>query len=449
MRILMLGWEFPPFFAGGVGVVCSELSKALARRGEEIIFVMPSGPLQPTAGTKHLNKFLIADKDFNEFTEIHESVAKSIKLNITIKTIESLLNPYITFDEYQKKYSAVKRFMGKEMGFMGEEGGELYGKNLIEEVYRFAIRAISIGEKENFDVIHAHDWTTFPAGIVLKKLTGKPLVVHIHITEFDKSGGQHANPEIYKIEREGMVEADTVIAVSNAVKERCIHNYYIDGGKIVVIHNASTPMVSTEHARKADVEGRPKIVLFAGRVTLQKGPDYFIEAARLVLQKNKNVLFVMAGTGDMLNRMIEKAADYGMADKFIFTGFYDRKDAERLFGMADVFVMPSVSEPFGITPLEAQYKKVPTIISRQTGVSEILKHCLKVNFWDINALAGKILEVLAYAPLKEELKEKGFQEVQLITWDRPAMECIKIYNKYYKPADKTDKKTKTKKSKKA
>ncbi|MFA5033410.1 MAG: glycosyltransferase family 4 protein [bacterium] len=406
MKILMLGWEFPPLYAGGVGVVCDELSKALVKKGEEITFVMPSGPseLRP----EHL-KMIIADK-------------LGIDGKIKFKKISTLLTPYVTVGEYEKQYTEAEKVIGKNTG-------ELYGRNLMGEVYNFAARIVEVGKKEKFDVIHAHDWTTFPASRELKNIFKKPLVAHMHITEFDKSGGLHANPDIYRIEREGMEAADAVIAVSNRVKQMCVDKYYISADKISVVYNAAvSPRMSKFVVKKASSRKR-KIVLFAGRMTLQKGPDYFVEAAKIVLTKNPEVLFVMAGTGDMLPKIIEKTAACGIGDKFVFTGFYTRKEAEKLFGMADVFVMPSVSEPFGITPLEAQRKGVPTIISKQTGVSEVLNHCLKVNFWDVKALAGMILEVLEYRPLKEELSNNGYKEAKGLTWEKPASECINIYNR--------------------
>lgn len=406
MRILMLGWELPPFFAGGVGIVCNELAKALAEKGIEITFVMPSGP----KGMKvpHIKKLLVANN----------LVADG---KIKFYQVDSLLQAYQTSDQYASEYN-------KLLSEVGDSGNKpLYGKNMMEEVYRFASKVALIAQIEDFDVIHAHDWTTAPAGIAAKNVSGKPLIDHVHITEFDKTGGMHANPDVYRIEKEGMEQADIVVAVSEFIRQRCIHNYFVDPNKIRVVHNAATSMNESVFYDGGRLKEKDKIVLFAGRITLQKGPDYFIEAAKMVLEKDPHVTFVMAGSGDMLAPMIDKAASMGISHKFIFPGFYDRDEAEKLFSMADVFVMPSVSEPFGVVPFEAQIKKTPTIISRQSGISEVLNHCLKVDFWDVKDLAAKILALVRYPTLNKSMAENGYREAKNSNWDKPAQECINIY----------------------
>jgi len=404
----MLGWEFPPYFAGGVGMVCYELTKEFSKRDDvEITYLMPFGPNE--LGQNHV-KLMVAN---NLISDKH----------IKIMKINSLLCAYDTFESYEDKINKIK-FSLKTI-----EGGPtnaLYGHNLLEEVYRFAEKAKLVAMLENFDVIHAHDWTTFPAAIKIKEITGKPFIAHVHITEFDKSGGQGANPEIYKVEREGMHAADKVIVVSNFVKNNIMNRYGVPESKICVVHNGGVEMLESEASHKIDDDC--KYVLFAGRVTLQKGPEFFVEAARRVLEKEDNVKFILAGSGDQLNKVIEMAAEYGMANKFMFTGFYNRDEAEKLFSMADVFVMPSVSEPFGIVPLEAMYKGTPTIISNQSGVSEVLNHCMKVDFWDIDEMANKILGVIKYKPLSNTLSENGLREIQSFTWDKPAEKCMDVYN---------------------
>lgn len=404
----MLGWEFPPYFAGGVGVVCYELTQELVKKGIDVTYIMPYGPKE--LGQSHL-KLLIANN------LIKSSAVK-------VKKFKTLLGAYDnSFEEYDKKYSS---FLTMSDAKSGEK--ELYGKNLLEEVYRFKEKLDLLIEDEEFDVIHSHDWTTFPAAIAVKKKTGKPLIVHIHITEFDKSGGLHADSRIYAIEREGMLAADRIIAISNKIKDTIINKYFIPEEKIVVIHNGKS-YLSPERFDDNPIKQRDKIVLYAGRVTLQKGPEYFIKAAKRVLEKEPNTHFIMAGTGDMLPRMINLAADLGIAHKFTFHGFYTEEDKNQLFGMADVFVMPSVSEPFGIVPLEAMYKKTPTIISKQSGVSEILTNTLKVDFWDVDELANMIVSVLKYSPLHEVLSGAAHSEVLKLSWDRPADECIKLYRR--------------------
>lgn len=407
----MLGWEFPPYFAGGAGVVCDELARALNQLGTDVTFIMPTGPEEIFSNISILEpgkpklKIIVAD---------NTKIGKSVQ----VKKIYSPLAAYQSFEDYEKTYNKI---MERTKGNLKE----LYGKDLLEEVHRFAEQVLLIAQFEEFDVIHAQDWVTFPAAIALKNATGKPMVVHIHITEFDKSGGLHADPRIYAIEKQGMYEADKIIAISNKIRDRCIHNYFQDPSKIAVVHNAATSM--NEKIAHPKLNPNEKIVLFAGRVTLQKGPDYFIEAARKVLDHRQDVKFIMAGTGDMLPKMIEKAAAMGMADKFIFTGFYTKEDAEKLFSMADVYVMPSVSEPFGLIPYEAQAKGTPTVISKQTGISEVLQCTLKVDFWDTEEMANKILSLLTYSTLHKHIQNTGYLEAKSAVWTIPASKCLNIY----------------------
>lgn len=401
MKILMLGWEFPPYFAGGVGVVCEALSRALAARGEEITFIMPSGPA--TASAEHLRLLVVSQ---------HGPRARLVR-------VPALLEAYQTRGEYARSY-------GSKGSLIGAHGG-LYGPDLIAEVRRFGSEVAQVVEDLDleFDVIHAHDWTTFPAGLELKSRTGKPLVVHVHITEFDKTGGQHADPEIYAIEQQGMLGADTVITVSHLLKERCIWQYHADAERVRVVHNG------VERTR-AGLRPRPliksgKVVLFLGRVTLQKGPDYFVEAARRVLDVDPNVTFVLAGAGDMTLRLVERSAELGIGSRMLFTGFVDREEAARLFATADVFVMPSVSEPFGLVALEAMDRGVPVILSRQSGANEVIRHALKVDFWDVNDMADKILAALAYPTLHGEISKHADRELAGLSWASAAEQVQQVY----------------------
>jgi len=412
LKVLMLGWEFPPFFAGGAGIVCSELSKSLTDIGVEVTFIMPSGPDEIETLTKNSTngkfKLIIANNRYKGL--------------VKIKKVNSLLTAYTSSSEYSElRNRYMKLGLGKSLM------GNIYGINLREEVLRFAQQALLVAEEEDFDVIHAHDWVTFPAAIALKKKTGKPMIVHVHITEFDKTGSHHADPFIYSIEKSGMDNADRVITVSQRVKDMCVAKYGINPDKIVVVHNAAPPMVNSIRYDNTEIKANDKIVLFAGRVTLQKGPDYFVDAAKVVLNYMQNVKFIIAGTGDMLPQIIHKVASMGMSDKFIFSGFYSREDAEKLFSMADVFVMPSVSEPFGVVPYEAQLKGAPTIISKQSGISEVLNHTIKVDFWDVNQLAAKILSIISYPSLKAELRKMGMREATGANWSIPATKCLNIY----------------------
>jgi glycosyltransferase involved in cell wall biosynthesis len=399
----MLGWEFPPFFAGGVGVVCGAMTRALARRGTEVTYLMPHAP-----GWEG------------------EPGIRIVSLDEPAPGVEVVALPSVLVSYATTPGTRTISVPGEPR--VAADASPLYGPNLLEEVERFAESAASfVRERElSFDLIHAHDWTTFRAGLALKALTGRPLLVHVHITEFDKSGGEHADSRVWALEHEGMTGADGVIAVSRRIAERCITSYGVDPSRLRVVYNAIDP----DRREVVPVPLSDRIVLFLGRVTLQKGPDYFVEAARRVLEKEPDVTFVMAGQGDMLPRMIERAAELGLGRRMLFPGFVDRDRAAALYESADVFVMPSVSEPFGIVPLEAMDRGVPVIVSRQSGVGELLSHVLKVDFWDVDDLAAKIVYALRYPCLARELREHGRQEVGRLSWDHVAERLEQIYQEF-------------------
>lgn len=401
----MFGWEFPPFNTGGLGTACQGLTRGLANKGAEVIFVLPRIPGAVGSDIKLVS------------ANIGKTTIKMVQVN-------SLLRGYITAEEYNEQL--------KQMGFTNlshSVAHSVYASDLFLEVLRYAKSADRIAREEKFDVIHAHDWLTFKAGIVAKRVSGKPLVVHVHATEFDRSGGHSVNQFVYDIEREGMHLADKVIAVSNFTKEKIVHHYGIPPSKVEVVHNAVDFTDRQFSKSEFKIKETDKVVLFLGRITLQKGPDYFIEAAKKVLEFEPNVKFIVAGSGDMEHKMIEKAIELGIIDKVLFAGFLRGEDIDKAYQMADVYVMPSVSEPFGITALESMMNKTPIIISKQSGVSEVVKHCLKVDFWDINQLVNKIVAVLKYKDLKSTLAEHGSEEVSKFSWDIPARKCIDIYNK--------------------
>ena len=427
MKVLMLGWEFPPFFAGGVGMVCYEIAKELTSNYKNISveYIMPYGPKKRFFS----NNFEIESANFSE-TELNKLDIK----NLNIHKIDSMLYSYDNLKNYEKKYSIfMKKYLKEYLSKLVSKDKsvkEIYGKNLLEEVYLYAERVLEKFKNTNFDLIHAHDWTTIPAALLLKKITGKPIILHVHITEFDKSGGKSGDTRVMDIERIGFENADILIAVSNFTKNRLINNYGITPDKIRVIHNGGISDLTPTLNKNLLIKEKEKIVLFTGRITLQKGVEYFIRAAKKVLEFNKNVKFVIAGTGDMLSDMIELAANLGIADKIYFHGFYTRKEADKLFSMADVFVMPSVSEPFGIVPLEAIAKGTPTIISKQSGVSEVIKNCFKVDFWDIDEMVDNILSLLNYKPLNNYMRKLAHEEYIDLSWEKPVREIVNIYNNF-------------------
>ncbi len=422
MKVLMFGWEFPPHISGGLGTACYGLTKAMLRSDMEILFVVPKlyGD-EPAEGMKMISASGV---------EMHpgDEVFQSPDGKISLFEIDSTLLPYTTEEEYLKlakeleKVQHVKKLQWDSKTYSFSGG---YGKNLMEEVKRYAIVASNIAKTHDFEIIHAHDWLTYLAGIEARKISGKPLVVHMHATEFDRSG-QHVNPAVFEIEQTGMQAADKVVAVSHLTRDTVIKKYGIDPDKVITVHNGVDPP-----AKKAPVETirhfPEKIVTFLGRITFQKGPEYFIEAAHKVLQRDGNVRFVMAGSGDMLPRMIRRVAELDMGTRFHFTGFLRGADVDRMYGMSDAYVMPSVSEPFGISPLEAMRSNVPVIISKQSGVAEVLKHALKVDYWDVDGMADAIYGTLNYPALRTMFRKFGKKEVEGIKWDQAAIKLKKIY----------------------
>src|SRR3989344_5822551 len=405
MKVLMFGWEFPPLSSGGLGTACYGLTKALSRQNISIALV-----LHTTSENNSKSKFTA------DFLKIIAADDESFP--ITLTGIKSPLHPYMTSQEYIQTMMRTKN---------GSQGRQIYGENLFAEVQRYSLKAASIAKKQKHDVIRCHDWMTFRAGIEAKKISGKPLVVHVHATEFDRTGGNGVNQCVYDIEREWMRSADSVIAVSNYTKRKIIENYGVDPKKIRVVHNAVDYSDEPQSQENYGLRSTDKIVLFLGRITLQKGPDYFIEAAKKVLSHEPNVTFVIAGSGDMEYSMIDRVAALGLSGRMLFTGFLKGKDIDRAYRMADLYVMPSVSEPFGITPLEALKNGTPVLISKQSGVSEVLSHCLKVDFWDTDQMANQIISVLRYSSLKEVLSENGGTEVRRMSWDESARKCVEIY----------------------
>ncbi|PIN74847.1 4-alpha-glucanotransferase [Candidatus Woesearchaeota archaeon CG10_big_fil_rev_8_21_14_0_10_37_12] len=383
MNVLMFGWEFPPNNSGGLGTACQGLTKALSKQNTNIIFVLPK---EKPPNTEHC-------------------IFVSTNTNVNVRYLDSPLLPYITSKGYEKL----------------RKQNTSYGTTLFEEVHRYAELAKQIAENNKYEVIHAHDWLTYLAGINAKKVSNKPLIVHVHATEYDRTGGNGINEQVYEIEKQGMEEADKVIAVSEYTKNIVVSKYGIVSDKIVVVHNG------TEMEQHQINKTTEKLVLSLGRLTLQKGVDYFIYAAKRVLDLRNDVTFIVAGSGDMEHALIEKAAELGIAHKVLFAGFLRGQQITEMYSRASVYVMPSVSEPFGIVALEAIKHHTPVIISKQSGVSELLNHCLTVDFWDVDELANKIVAVLDYSVLAEELRKNSVEESKQYTWEPAAKKCLALY----------------------
>lgn len=426
MRVLMFGWEFPPHITGGLGTACFGMTKGLLKNDVEVLFVVPKAYGDESQEAVRLINASDVSIDIRH-REQHEFWKK-----ITYLEVNSILVPYVGPEAFENLMEQVENeqvisedsIFNAQYKFSGK-----YGSNLLEEVSRYALVGAQIATESNFDLIHAHDWLTYPAGVAAKKASGKPLVVHMHATEFDRSG-ENINTQVYDIERSGMEAADRVIAVSNLTRNIVIERYGIDPSKVYTVHNAVEP-TDREEFQAYDKHVKEKIVTFLGRVTFQKGPEYFIEAAHKVYQRDKNVRFVMAGTGDLLEKMIRRVAKLRMSSRFHFTGFLRGENVDRMFAMSDVYVMPSVSEPFGISPLEAMRSNVPVVISKQSGVAEVLRHALKVDFWDVNAMADAIYALLHYKSLSTAFSKYGATEVDNLKWENAAKHIKTIYQQIY------------------
>lgn len=422
MKVLMFGWEFPPHITGGLGTACFGLTKGLAKHNVEIIFVVPKA-----YGDESQEAVRIINAS-DVTIDIKSESVRNFWEQITYMEIGSNLIPYVGPEEFEKmvveNQQQTERQENSLLTTKFQFSGK-YGANLMEEVSRYAMIASLIAKNHDFDVIHAHDWLTYSAGVAAKMATGKPLVVHMHATEFDRSG-ENINTEVFAIEQYGMQQADCVIAVSNLTRNVVIDRYGIDPAKVITVHNAVEPTDKSafENVRSGVKE---KVVTFLGRITYQKGPEYFVEAAHKILSRDPNVRFVMAGSGDLMNKMVRHVARLRMGRKFHFTGFLKGDNVDKMFAMSDVYVMPSVSEPFGIAPLEAIRSNVPVVISKQSGVSEILTHALKVDFWDTEALADAVYGILHYKGMQRMFDRYGMAEVNNLKWENAAFKVLEAY----------------------
>ena len=449
MRVFMLGWEFPPFISGGLGTACYGLTKAMSGLGTDVMFVLP----RPVSTPFSTHVRLVSPRPESPLAAPSTEFRLDEFEHVTFRTVNAQIgNPYQRPEQYkhqpqQQTVVAEKKRVTKATVVASNDPARVaaagiqatsaspaqtpasaspYGGDLFAEIQRYAALATEIARNESFDLVHAHDWMTFPAGLAVAAAKGVPLVVHVHSTEFDRSG-ENINQQIYDVERRGMHGAIKVIAVSHLTRNICAHRYGIDPAKVEVVYNAIDMNGNGFDEEQYKIHTDEKIVLFLGRITMQKGPEYFLAAAKKVLEVIDNVKFVMAGSGDMIRRIIEMAAAMGIGHKVLFTGFLRGSDVEKVFKMADLYVMPSVSEPFGIAPLEAMSLDVPVLISKQSGVSEVVTHALKCDFWDIDDMANKIIAVLRHPPLASTLRQHGAFDVRRRSWADAAKQCIQVY----------------------
>lgn len=450
MKILMLGWEFPPHISGGLGTACEGLTLGLARQSQDVTFVVPH--LYGGEQAFHMNlvnsqgKRLANVQEYAGQTEELELIHGSRR--ITKKLIPSLLQPYFspeTFEDYLQalqltssgEFASVIRGIGvanevenfiqksvESAQTQPDKPVERYGRDIFSEVGNFATQVAASLRDLDFDIIHCHDWMTFPAAIALSRLSGKPVVAHVHSLELDRSGST-PNQTIFEIERWGLEQANAIIAVSYYTKDLISSRLGVKEDKISVVHNGVYS--EKEIARYKGVRKDSKIILFLGRITFQKGPDYFVQAAAKVIPHIPEAIFVMAGAGDMLPRMVERVRQLGLEKNFQFPGFLRGDEVEEMFSVADLYVMPSVSEPFGISALEAIKFDTPVIISRQSGVSEVLRHALKVDFWDVDRMADLMINALMYPELRDDLSNMAAEEIKRLHWDSAAVNTIDVY----------------------
>ena len=426
----MFGWEFPPHIAGGLGTACYGMTKGLAENGVEVLFVMPSA-----SGDEDQSAVRILNASDVPMTESMAVDVDTYFEKVQFYQIGTNMIPYADPEDFAEIVENERKMMdknyriqyGKKYKFSGK-----YGANLMEEVARYAMAGatLALEHKDEFDVIHAHDWLTYMAGVAAKKVTGKPLVVHMHATSFDRGSEKNIDTRVYSLERRGMEAADKVIAVSELTRNICINKYGIAPEKVVAVHNAVD--FSTKEAVNVERGINDKIVTFLGRITYQKGPEYFIEAAAKVLKRCPNVRFVMAGSGDLMDKCVLHVAKLGLSDRFHFTGFLRGAAVTQMFALSDVYVMPSISEPFGISPLEAMQTNVPSIVSKQSGCAEILDYCLKVDFWDVDAMADAIYGLLQYPAVHKLAQEKGYEEVNNLKWTDASAKIKAVYESVLK-----------------
>jgi len=431
MKVLMLGWEFPPHISGGLGTACRGLTRGLARRGVDVLFVVPRvrgdedrGPVR-LLGCEGFSDGPVPGPPENPYTaDSNSNPSGRPDARVEPLPVSSALLPYLDAGAYRVRAARLALPAGPAAA-----GGASpsYAPDLPAEVSRYARAVTHLSRKEEFDLVHGHDWMTYPAAASAARARGVPLVLHVHSSEVDRSGAR-ADPAIRAIEQRGLEEADAVICVSRYTAARLRRYYEVDPRRLRVVHNAV--LLEDDGASAAPRPPRrfrDPVVLFLGRVTFQKGPGYFLEAAARVAAVDPGVKFVMAGSGDMLPEMVERAAALGLARRIHFTGFLRGPDVERAYGEADVYVMPSVSEPFGISPLEAMTRGVPVILSRQSGVSEVVTHVLKADFWDVDDLANKILSVLRRPALRGHLSSEGRIEAGRLRWEGQAEEVRGVY----------------------
>lgn len=413
-KVLMLGWEFPPLINGGLGVACHDLSFAMSKLAD-VTMVVPKSSLD--FKMQNVNLIGINNLDETLFDNFPSNYHKPLPFKL--HSVPSDLNPYYS----ESAFSDTNIMMRSRSGIEAFKMDSLYGGDVIAKVHHFAEITAALALKMDFDVIHAHDWMTMIAGIKIKQQSGKPLVLHIHSLEVDRSG-ENSKGWVYQLEKNGMEYADLLMPVSNFTANNIQQHYGISKDKMNVVHNGSCPVTPFKSKRKF----KEKTVLFVGRLTRQKGPERFIDIASKVLEKNPDVRFVMAGVGDYFKQLLEKSSYNNIGNRFHLTGFLNSQKLQSLLSVSDVYCMPSISEPFGLSAIEAAQFGIPCVISKQSGVSEVLSGSLRFDHWDTDKAASCILNLLDDKVLRKKVVEDASYNLKNITWDISANKIINAYS---------------------
>ncbi|MEJ5273085.1 MAG: glycosyltransferase [Spirochaetota bacterium] len=437
MRILFLTWEFPPMISGGLAMACYGMVKSLLKRNIEIILILPTKidayfVLKNEKDIDDLKPTFINDVDKEKYEDLfHDKIYTQSEIFEFLGICEGI-NGYSSSNKLKQVLLFSNFFFEIENNLSNQNQLRIFeelktnllsSEDLFRKVREYTNKVSKCLYLIDFDIVHAHDWLCYPAGILASKTKSKPLVSHIHATEFDRSGGV-GDERIHKIEYIGMTLADRVISVSNYTANLIVNRYRIDTAKIRVIHNAFH--LKNIHKEKRRIFKDP-VILFLGRITLQKGPEYFLEVAKRIIKIYPMVRFIMVGTGDLATKMIKSSAKERLLTRFLFTGFLNREEVESILSATDIMILPSVSEPFGIAPLEAMSFGIATIISKQSGVSEIVENVYKVDFWDIDQMTSIILDLLSDPNKMVKIGQLAAEEVTKIQWDKSAMMIEKCY----------------------
>jgi glycosyltransferase involved in cell wall biosynthesis len=432
MRVLFITWEFPPLISGGLGTACYGMVQALLRAGVEVDLVLPTldeayFALREPEDADTLPLCLLNPDPIRlkELEEVEEAGQRLELLGLS-PIPESYLTPGFNFEAVWRKVAWSRSYTLERERLLGTIQDNLIGsEDLFRKVQELTIRAANLAGKLDFDVIHAHDWLTYPAGLVLRELTAKPLVAHLHATEFDRADGI-GDERIHKIEYTGLTQADRVIAVSQYTAQMAVDRYHVDINRVRIVHNAHSFQMNGDLPPKKRIFKGP-VILFLGRITLQKGPDYFLDVAAKVLKRHPEARFVMAGAGDMMTHLLHRSAHLKLGPRFLFTDFLNRRQVEQVLRAADIFIMPSVSEPFGIVPLEAMAHGVAAVISSRSGVAEVLDNVFKVDFWDTDQMARIVCDLIEDPTRRQAMAEAGRAEVLAIKWDEAAEKIRSAY----------------------